>query len=80
MIAAFALRRRPDSRFDVRDWILALVMLAVTLVGSIGEANGRVNGLGQTVVSGGHPAVPNASWMAFVLVAIAAVSLAWRRR
>ncbi len=80
VIAAFALRRRPDSRFDVRDWILALVMLAVTLVGSIGEANGRVNGLGQTVVSGGHAAVPNASWMVFVLVAIAAISLAWRRR
>src|ERR1700686_1068310 len=55
-------------------------MLAVTLVGSIGEANGRVNGLGQTVVSGGHPAVPNSSWMVFVLVAIAAISLAWRRR
>jgi signal transduction histidine kinase len=80
VIAAFALRRRRESRFDIRDRLLALVMLAVTLIGSIGEANARVNGLGQTVTSGGHPAVPNASWMVFVLVAIAAVSLAWRRR
>ena len=80
VIAVFALRRRPESRFHIRDWVLALVMLGVTLVGSIGEANARVNGLGQTVVSGGHAAVPNASWMVFVLVAIAAISLAWRRR
>ena len=80
VIAAVALRRRPGSRFDVGDWVLALVMLGVTLIGSIGEATARVNGLGQTVTSGGHPAVPNASWMVFALVAIAAVSLAWRRR
>ena len=55
-------------------------MLAVTLVGSIGEALAPVNSLGQTVTSGGHPAVRNASWMAFVLVGVAATALAWRRR
>ncbi len=80
MIAVLTLRRRPGSRFDIGDWVLALVMLAVTLVGSIGEANAHVNALGTTVTSGGHPAVPNASWAAFILVALAAVSLAWRRR
>jgi signal transduction histidine kinase len=80
VIASLALRRRPGSRFDIRDWILALVMLAVTLVGSIGEANARLNASGEPVSTGGHPAVPNASWVVFVLVAIAAVSLAWRRR
>ena len=80
MIAVLALRRRPGSRFDIGDWVLALVMLAVTLVGSIGEANAHVNVLGATVTSGGHPAVLNASWAAFILVALAAVSLAWRRR
>ena len=80
MIALLTLHRRPGSRFDIGDWVLALVMLAVTLVGSIGEANAHVNALGTTVTSGGHPAVPNASWAAFILVALAAVSLAWRRR
>ena len=80
VIAVLTLRRNPGSRFDLGDWVLALVMLAVTLVGSIGEANAHVNALGATVTSGGHPAVPNASWAAFILVALAAVSLAWRRR
>jgi signal transduction histidine kinase len=80
VIAVLTLRRRPGSRFDIGDWVLALVMLAVTLVGSIGEANAHVNALGATVTSGGHPAVRSASWAAFILVALAAVSLAWRRR
>jgi signal transduction histidine kinase len=80
VIAAFALRPHPEGRLGVRDWVLALVMLAVTLVGSIGEANARLNASGQTVTSGGHVVIPNANWMVFVLVAVAAVSLAWRRR
>lgn len=80
VIAELAHRRGPRDRVDMSDWVLALVMLAVTLVGSIGEANARVNAVGATVVTGGHPAVPNASWMAFGLVAVAAISLVWRRR
>jgi signal transduction histidine kinase len=80
VIAALALRRRPGSRSAVEDWILALVMLAITLVGSIGEANAPVNALGATVTTGGHPAVRDASWAAFLIVAIAALSLVWRRR
>ena len=80
VIAALSIRRRPGRRSDIEDWILALVMLAVTLVGSIGEANAPVNALGATVSAGGHAAVPHANWMAFILVAIAALSLAWRRR
>jgi signal transduction histidine kinase len=80
VIATLALRRRPGIRSTVADWILALVMLIITLVGSIGEANAAVNALGATVTAGGHAAVRDASWTAFVIVAIAALSLAWRRR
>ncbi len=74
------IRRRLKPRSWIGDCLLAAGMLAITLVGSIGEALAPVNGLGQTVVSGGHPAVANASWAAFLLVGLAAVSLAWRRR
>ncbi len=80
VIGAFLLRKRLGTRPYVSDSVLALLMLVITLAGSIGEALAHVNGFGQTVVSGGHPVVPNASWAAFVLVGVAAVSLAWRRR
>ncbi|HEX4755749.1 MAG TPA: histidine kinase [Candidatus Dormibacteraeota bacterium] len=80
MIGAFLLRKRLGTRSSVSDWVFALVMLAITLAGSIAEALAHVNGSGQTVVTGGHPVVANASWAAFVLVGVAAVSLAWRRR
>lgn len=62
------------------DALLAAAMLAVTLVGSIGEALAPVNAFGQTVTSGGHPAVRGAWWAAFLVVAAAALALAWRRR
>ncbi len=80
MIGAFLLRNRLGTRAYVSDCALALVMLVVTLAGSISEALAPVNGLGQTVSSGGRPAVANVSWAAFLLVAVAAVVLAWRRR
>jgi signal transduction histidine kinase len=80
VIGAFLLRNRLGTRSYVSDGVLALVMLAVTLAGSVAEALAHVNGVGQTVVSGGQPVVPNASWAAFVLVGVAAASLAWRRR
>ncbi|MFI5313823.1 MAG: sensor histidine kinase [Candidatus Dormibacteria bacterium] len=80
MIGAFLLRKRLGTRSYISDAVFALVMLVITLAGSIGEALAPVNAFGQTVTSGGHPAVPNASWAAFVLVGVAAVSLAWRRR
>jgi signal transduction histidine kinase len=79
VIAAILLRKRLGTRSYVSDGVLALVMLAITLVGSIGEALAPVNSFGQTVISGGHPAVPNVNWAAFLLVAVAAVCLAWRR-
>ena len=79
MIAALLRRRRLGTRAYVSDWVLALIMLAITLLGSVGEALAPVNALGQTVTSGGHPVVPNASWAVFLLVAVAALSLAWRR-
>jgi len=80
MIAALMLRRRLKTRNYVSDTVLALTMLAVTLVGSIAEALAPVNAIGQTVTSGGHPAVANVSWPVFLLVALAAAVLAARRR
>jgi signal transduction histidine kinase len=80
MIAALMLRRRLKTRNYVSDTVLALTMVAVTLVGSIGEALAPVNAIGQTVTSGGHPAVAHANWAVFLLVALAAAVLAVRRR
>ena len=80
MIAALVLRRRLTTRSYVNDTVLALGMLVLTLAGSIGEALAPVNDLGQTVTSGGHPAVPHANWAVFLLVAAAALVLAARRR
>ncbi|MEO8899817.1 MAG: sensor histidine kinase [Candidatus Dormibacter sp.] len=80
MIGAFLLRKRLGTRSYVSDGVFALVMLAVTLAGSIAEALAHVDQFGQTVTSGGHAVIPNASWAAFVLVGVAAASLAWRRR
>jgi signal transduction histidine kinase len=80
MIATLVLRRRLTTRSYVNDAVLALGMLVMTLVGSIGEALAPVNALGQTVTSGGHPAVPHANWAVFLLVAAAALVLAVRRR
>lgn len=71
--------RRPRAAVWVADIVVALVMTAVTLGGSIGEALSRVNGIGEIVTSGGHPVVANASWAAFLLPTAAALSLAWRR-
>jgi signal transduction histidine kinase len=80
VIPAVLLRKRLGTREYIKDGVLALVMLGITLTGSIGEALAPVNSFGQTIASGGHPVVQNASWAAFVLVAFAAISLAWRRR
>ena len=80
MIATLLARRRLGRPSYVGDAILALGMTAVTLAGSIGEALAPVNAFGQTVTSGGHPAVAHANWAVFLLVAAAALSLAWRRR
>jgi signal transduction histidine kinase len=79
VIASHLLRSRPKAAIWVSDIVLALAMTAVTLGGSIGEALSRVNGVGEIVVSGGHPVVSNANWAVFLLPAAAAVSLAWRR-
>ena len=80
MIAALLLRQRLGTRQYVSDSVLAVAMVLVTLAGSVGEALAPVNSFGQTVTHGGHPAVQHASWAAFILVAIAALVLAWRRR
>ncbi len=79
MIATYLLRNRPQAAVWVSDIILAAVMVAITLLGSIAEALARVNGIGETVTTGGHPVVANASWAVFLLPAAAALSLAWRR-
>ena len=62
------------------DVVLAMALTALTVAGSVGEALAPVNSIGQTVTSGGHPVVRNASWAVFLLVAVAGVSLLWRRR
>jgi signal transduction histidine kinase len=80
VISAIVPRKRLGTREHIKDGVVALVMLGITLVGSIGEALAPVNRFGQTIASGGHPVVQNANWAAFILVSVAAVSLAWRRR
>ncbi len=80
LVIISSLLRRGDTGSFVKDAVLAAVMLWITLVGSIGEAISHVNSVGQTIATGGHPVVPNASWSVFILVAVAAIVLAWRRR
>ncbi len=64
----------------VLDAFFAVVMAVVTVAGSIGEShpNQQVNGATAAATAGHH--VPRAPAAAYLLVALAALALTWRRR
>jgi signal transduction histidine kinase len=72
-LAAWWQRYRTSA---TRDVVLAVVIAAVLLVGSYGEAHPSQ---GSDKVQNGHP-VPHTPNAALLLVAVACLVLAWRRR